>query len=62
MRIIEGEILRNKMTNHFHMVMKIDGTRVFLENGIGSVRISIEIKDLELYYHKIKQGDARCYM
>ena len=62
MRITEGEILKNKMTYDFHMVMKIDGTRVFLENGIGSVRISLELKDLELYYHKIKVSGARCFV
>jgi hypothetical protein len=62
MRTVEGEILRNKITDHLHMVTKIDGTRVILENGIGSVRISLKKKDLKLYYLKIKRGDAQRFV
>jgi hypothetical protein len=49
MKTVEGEILRNKITNHLHMVTKINVTRVILENGIGSVRISLKKKDLKFY-------------
>jgi hypothetical protein len=62
MRAVEGEILRNKITNHLHMVTKIDSARVVLENGIGSVRISLKKEDLELYYQKIRRGDAQWYV
>jgi|GEM_PF-3094644 len=62
MKTVEGEVLKSKITNDLHMITKIDGTRVVLENGIGSVRISLERKDLELYYQKIERGDAQWYV
>lgn len=62
MKTVEGEVFKNKITNDLHMVTKIDGTRVILENGIGSVCVSIEKKDLELYYQKIEKGDVPCYV
>jgi len=62
MKTVEGEILKSKITNDLHMITKIDGTRVVLENGIGSVRISLERRDLELYYQKIERGDAQWYV
>jgi hypothetical protein len=62
MRIVEGETLRNRITNDLHIVMKIDGTRVTLENEIGSVRISLKKKDLRLYYLKIDRGDPQWYV
>ena len=62
MKAVEGEILKNKITNDLHMITKIDATRVILENGIGSVWISLNKKDLKLYYQKIKKGDVHRYV
>ena len=62
MKTVEGEVLKNKITKDLHMVTKIAGTRVILENGIGYVCVSIEEKDLELYYQKIEKGDTRCFV
>ena len=58
MRTMEGEILKNKITNDLHRVKTIGGTRVILENRNGSVWISLRKKDLGFYYEKIIRGDA----
>ncbi len=53
MRAIEGEVLKNKITNDLHWVKKIGDERVILENQNGSISISVRKKDLNFYYEKI---------
>jgi hypothetical protein len=58
MRTTEGEILKSKITEDLHKVKKIEDKRVILENGNGSVWISLLEKDLGFYYEKMNGGDA----
>jgi hypothetical protein len=60
MKTVEGEILKNKLTNDLHMVTKIEHARVILENKNGSVWISLLKRDLGFYYEKIEGGDTQC--
>ncbi len=53
MEATEGEILKNRFTEDFHVVKKIENERVILENGNGTVWISLEKKDLGTYYEKV---------
>ena len=58
MKTVEGEILKSKITEDLHKVKKIEDKRVILENGNGSVWISLLEKDLGFYYEKMNGGDA----
>jgi hypothetical protein len=58
MKTVEGEILKNKITRDNHMVKRIEGKRVILENNNGSVWISLRKEDLDFYYERVKGGDA----
>jgi hypothetical protein len=55
---MEGEILKNKITQDIHMVKRIEGKRVILESSSGSVWISLRKGDLEFYYERVEGGDA----
>ena len=57
MKTVEGEILKSKITNDLHIVKRIEGTRVTLENYSGSIWISLFEKDLGFYYEKMGGGD-----
>ncbi len=54
MEAVKGEILKSKFTEDLYVVKKIEDERVILENGNGSVWISLCEKDLGLYYEKIE--------
>ncbi len=56
MEIMEGEILRSKITEDLHMVRKIEHGRVILENSNGTVWILLLKQSLGAYYEKIKEG------
>jgi hypothetical protein len=47
---MEEEILKSKITQDVHMVKRIEDRRVILENGNGSVWISLRKKDLSFYF------------
>jgi hypothetical protein len=55
---MEGEILKNNMTQTIHMVKRIEVRRVILENSNGSVWILLRKKDLNFYYERVEGGDA----
>jgi hypothetical protein len=55
---MEGEILKNKITQDIHMVKRIEGKRMILESRNGSVWISLRKGDLEFYYERVEGGDA----
>lgn len=57
-KTMEGEILKNKITQDIHMVKRIEGKRVILESSSGSVWISLRKGDLEFYYERVEGGDA----
>ncbi len=53
MEIMEGEILKNKITEDLHVVKKIENGRVTLENINGTVWVSLLEQNIEFYYEKI---------
>ena len=55
MTAIEGEILRNKLTQDFFKIRKIEKEKMaMLEDEKGFIRIWLSKEDLDFFFEKVK--------